>query len=362
MPLSEPSGANGGLINNGTPLIIGGRLRTDLASQSGDNYSRCIFSPFSNRIFAGFANSGDGQIVAFDSVRSHGINFANAWDALGNVEDIKIHFSAGGGILLIDNSGIPNGAFRSSSEIPASATWTNITPPAATGRDSIFSLRNDPNLYIQTATLAGPARNIEISGDNGLTWDSNPGANIGFATGTGGLRTPIVGPGGNVFGCSNAGTGTASFGFIFNPANGVPGAGNFEINNLPGTMGTGDFNLEGTIYVTQSLFSVVVITPTGFTTIAADKNPFTSDNTDGEAIRCILFSPTLNGWLFMGNGVSPGTAGFMSADDLTEIIPTEFITNGASLAGSQRSAYDINGDVIALGNSLTCARTVIFSG
>lgn len=363
MPLSSPAGgaASSGLIANGGPLVIGARLRcTNVGITTSDNYSRAIFSPFSERIFVGFSNAADGLVYAFDNVRAKGEPFVNVYLAAANLADININYPASGGLLV---QGGVNQAFRSDTEIPATAIWTNITPPAATSRDSLFSLRNNSNLYIQTTNLTLPDRNIEISADQGLTWDSDPGANIGFATGTGSLRTPIVGPGGNVFGCSNAGLGITSFGFIFNPSLGIPdGTGvNSEINNLPGTMGTGDFNTAGTVFVTQSNAEVVVITPTGFTSVPAQNNPFVQDNSVGELIVCIKFSPILDGWIFIGDGTVPVTCGFMSSDDLTEIIAGDFVENGAVLAVSQQQAHDVNGDVIAFGNAITCARTSLFT-
>ena len=344
MPLSEPRGG----FSAGSGAVMGVLPIRNTGADLGINLQAASWDSVNNRILIG----GDNDFVGTKTdVFAKMQQVANLPPSNNTCTGIGLKFDDSG-VFFLDGA---NAVFRTDSAFGA---WVTITPPAASTRRGFFTQRGNDRIYTVTINLAAPARNIEFSDDDGVTWDSNPGLNSGISASATWVRNNRIGtlvamggvgdyavtetPNDNasweIFAMATAGINQNVAAFSDDNTQMVVGANNGQISTVTGGLTAGN----------------------EFDILPAN-NPFAQAVNNGLAINFCEYLPRLGGFLLAS--IASELVGFISSNDMTTVQQGMFLGTGptVSTARSGSSAVDDNSDAIAVGNSNLGAAFVRFT-
>lgn len=244
------------------------------------------------------------------------------------------------GVLYVDGAG---NIFRGDINLD---NWVDITIPAVTSTGCLM-LAGDGNIYAAIGPLAGPVRDLAISGDNGATWDSNPG-----------LNTPIATP--FTWMITSPDRSIAAFGDSSNnvAVTSDPVAGVYQTFTMTGSLqpsfaAISDDNQK---MVVAGLFGFVSIVEGGLITgnefdIPVADNPFRQTGVSGVQINSVEYIAALGGFILIAVGNE--LVGFIDENNMRVIQQGVYFGTGpglfASFTVNKLSAVDTAGNMIVFG-------------
>ena len=257
----------------------------------------------------------------------------------GSVLDLQVNKNADGGWLV---EGGANNVFRAPADMSA---WTDITPPAANTREMVFEWRG--RLFVGGLSDTLPSRNLEISDDNGATWDSNPGAFTEFAFPVEGLYSnpgedvllAIAEGGTDAAFTTTTGADTGTWTLIPTGQIGVP-------------MNDAAISDDGQKAVLVSNNGSITVTADRFATsndIPLDDNPFRKADS-GLAIQNVVYVADLGGFLLFSNTFRPA---FIDEDNMQTVFMGQHL--GVVVTMALRCGTSDGEQALFAGGTDTCA-------
>lgn len=254
---------------------------------------------------------GDNDYVGLMSNGIWGelIEGANLPPHAGTITGCAVNQSSGGWLTLSTFSDL----FRGAADL--ASAWVDITPAPATARNAIIEWRG--RLLLGTARLAGPARNIEFSDDNGATWDSDPGLDTGFAFAVFKLAT-------NDSEDVLIATATAGSDAAFSTDD-LAAVWTLWPLATPGGQQDAAVSDDGLKAVIVGAAGAIHVTDdfSTFTTIPVASNPFQNSTTTGTAIGSVEYVAAMAGFVLMSQ--SGPSVGFIPENDITNIFMGSYI-------------------------------------
>lgn len=195
-----------------------------------------------------------------------------------------------------------NDVFRMSAGLTVA---TDITPPAANTRNGIAAYGG--NLFTAVNNLTIPNRQLEVSTDDGVTWDSNPGVNTGNFVSTEGIYTNaaetfllVIFTGGTAFAWTESDDGLTDWNLETSP--GAP-------------QNDAAISSDGTRAVVVSANGgISTMTGVGnWSVMDVDNNPFQSTATTGQPLISVQYVDALGGFVI----VTGTLAGFIDENDMS---------------------------------------------
>lgn len=273
-------------------------------ADSSINFQVSARNPANGNIMIGGNNDYVGLIT--EGIYSQPTQGAVLPASSNTFQRAAVRFSTGEWLLL-DST---NAVFRLAANLGAS---TLITPIAATTRGGIVEFNG--TMYLHTNALSLPDRDLEISGDGGATWDSDPGRDTTQGSNGNGIFTNInqdillaIFSGGTEFATSLNGVDW-----------GLQAAGNAGV-----PMNDASISDDGSRFCVVSQNGGVA---TNAGVINPQNNPWQSSGSLGNSIEVVEWIEQLNGFMIASN---IGTnVGFVDAADPTRVIPGSWL--GASI-------------------------------
>lgn len=349
MPLSDPlpSGAVVGSTFANFPITMVNLIFPNTGSDLGITFSAVVFHAASGL----FCLGGDNDYYGTTSENSGKLVQAANLPAFFTAAITRLNANfVDGGILAL----APNVVGRSANA-DGSTAWVDITPPAVTTRGAIWTMNNgDGKIYIGTTDLSAPDRNIEVSDDNGVIWDSNPGLNINNALFNNiGILNANLNRGGTLVAVSGDTKGI--FAVTATPDNN-DSWDVFEIEAGFSAVNTNmcAFNADSSVCVAVTQAGNIIVSPDLIEgnefTIALANNYFALDGVTAVEINSIVHSAALNGFVLLrGDRI-----GFIADSDLTRCVPGALVGLGVPIIITDgTAASDTEGNVLVPGSGTT---------
>lgn len=346
MPLSSPGGGGFATI----PAAMTRVPARNTGSDTALNIVGCYFHQQSGLIIVGGNNDYVGTKADALAKLVQNANlptfFTGGGGGVGNFCDNFVD----GGLLARDGNQLGR-----TDNADGSTAWTEITPAAATTRRGVFSLdNNDGNLYCVTVDLDTPDRNMEVSGDNGALWDSNPGlkvpvgeANCNFAEISRDGSLVLVGASDGSYAITDTPDNNASW-------------ETFSAATIGQNLNSAAFSDDKQSAVVVSQNGQIGTVAGGLQsgndiTIDPSNNPFVQGTNNGVEISIVEYSSKLKGFVLFGFNM----VGFIDEQDMTVCKQGAFFGDSTGLIDNA-SAADDNGDIFGGGNSNIGVITVNF--
>ena len=302
MPAGQPV-EPGGLDRR---FILGGRSLRNAGADTSVTYQAAAINRATGVIFVGGNNDYVGLM-------SDGIFGELVQGTLPlsptNIYVNAVHNKSGGGWLILDGS---SNIFRGAEDLVAA--WVDITPPAVTSRAGLVEYNG--RLFTATAHLTIPARDIEVSNDNGVTWDSNPGITTGLALGLSGIYTN---PDQTMILAITAGGALAAFSTALNPISAtwttVP------VVTANAAMTHAAISDDGLKFVIGVINGQITTSDDGGATVFSfpdDNNPFTSTGSIGTIVNSIVYVADMGGFILSSN--NGGIVAFIPETNMRQIF------------------------------------------
>ena len=293
MPAGSPPG---GLDRR---FLLGLKLMNQFGSDTSVNFQVVARDNINGNIMIGGNNDYVGLVS--DGIYAQPIQGA-VLPPSSNTWDRACHNFTDRGWLLLDTTGQ---VFRMNAGLTSTLT---ITPPAAVTRSGIVEFNG--RIFIHTNALAGPARDLEISDDNGATWDSDPGLFTGQGSNGNGIFTNF-----NQNRLLAIFNGGADFATTVVP-DGASGWTFFPAGNAGVNMNAGSISDDGTNFCVVSNNGGVA-TQAGI--IPPANNPWQSSPASGFGFDIVQWVQALNGFFVIST--VGAHCGFVDAASPDRVIP-----------------------------------------
>lgn len=334
MPLSDPVAAAGSDSFGNFPITMAKIALPNKGSDSSVVFSDVLYHPIAKIFCVG------GNTDYYGTMKNNNSNLIQADNlpvfAVSTFESLNVNYVDNGVLAIFGN------VVGRCANADGSTPWFDITPITATSRNAVWSMNDGSGIiYTGTNDLTGPSRVIELSDDNGVIWDSNPGLNIPNWSGRD-LDGAYLNRGGTLVAC----TGSNST-FVINDDPRNENAWEL-IEGSNGIMNMVAFNDAGTVAIGVTSLGDILVAP-GLTAAGSflmdfEKNYFKKTLTTGNPITAIVYSAALSGFVL----IQQSFIGFISDSDLTTCVPGALIFDIGGIISKDAAASDDAGNVLAV--------------